>query len=143
MIWLLYWSFRAMVGFGGLMSLIAIVGLILVWRKKLDQQQWFLKALPFAILLPFVSNATGWMLTEVGRQPWIVQGLMRTEQGVSPNLTTTDLWISLIGFTALYLALIIADLYLLWKYGSTASPSADVIQLPEPPAEDSELQKAY
>lgn len=143
MIWMLYWSFRAMVGFGVLMSLIAIVGLFFSWRGKLDKRKWFLGALPFAMILPYVANMTGWMITEVGRQPWIVQGLMRVEEGLSPNLTAADLWISLIGFTLVYGVLMAADFYLLWKYGSSGSASGDVIKMPEPPADDLELGKAY
>lgn len=132
-----------MVGFAFLMSLIAVVGLFFALRNKLPQQKWFLKALPFTIVLPFVANATGWTITELGRQPWIVQGLMRTEQGLSPNLTPAELWISLIGFTIVYGGLIVADFYLLWKYGSTGTPSGDVIKMPEPPSDDSTLQEAY
>jgi cytochrome d ubiquinol oxidase subunit I len=67
-------------------------------------------------LLPYLANSTGWMLTEVGRQPWIVQGLMTIDQAVSPSVTPEMLLISLIGFTLLYGALMIADIYLLQKF---------------------------
>ncbi len=140
MIWLLYWSFRAMVGFGMFMALISIVGLFFSWRGKLDKHKWFVRVLPYTIVLPYVANMTGWMITEVGRQPWIVQGLMRVEEGLSPNLTAVDLWVSLIGFTLVYGVLMFADFYLLWKYGSSGSTSGEVVK---PPAEDLELGKAY
>lgn len=143
MIWLIYWSFRAMVGFGVLMSLIALVGIFLWWRGTLAQTKWYLALLPFTIVLPYVANSTGWMLTEMGRQPWIVQGLMRTEHGVSPNLTVTDLWITLIGFTLIYGVLALADFYLLWKYATTSHDDTDIIPLPHPPQEDTELKLAY
>ena len=142
MIWMIYWSFRAMVGFGILMSLIAIFGLFLSWRNRLQNAKWFLLLLPFTIVLPYIANGTGWMMTEMGRQPWIVQGLMRTEQGLSPNLTPTDLWISLIGFTLVYGALAVADFYLLWKYASSGRVSDEM--LPNPPQTDGlQLEKAY
>lgn len=142
MIWLIYWSFRAMVGFGGLMALIAIVGIFFWWRGKLAQPGWFLTLLPFTIILPYVANSTGWMLTELGRQPWIVQGLMRTEQGLSPNLTTTDLWISLIGFTLTYGALAAADFYLLWKYATRGTGGSELLSIPQ--ADDgANLKVAY
>ncbi|MCB0209091.1 MAG: cytochrome ubiquinol oxidase subunit I, partial [Anaerolineae bacterium] len=143
MIWLIYWSFRAMVGFGMLMSLVAIVGLFLWWRGILDKSRWFLFILPFTIMLPYIANATGWMLTEMGRQPWIVQGLMRTEQGLSPNLTVTDLWISLIGFTVLYGVLALADFYLLWKYATTSHSTDDMLPLPKSPRSDDKVKLAY
>lgn len=143
MIWMTYWSFRAMVGFGGLMSLIAIVGLFLWRRGKLAQAKWFLGLLPFTIILPYVANSTGWMLTELGRQPWIVQGLMRVEDGLSPNLTPTDLWISLIGFTIVYGALMVADFYLLWKYATTSRGGDELLPLPQADQEEAKLEAAY
>ena len=143
MIWMTYWSFRAMVGFGLLMSLIAIVGIVLWWRGRLVQTRWFLGLLPFTIVLPYVANATGWLLTEIGRQPWIVQGLMRTEEGLSPNLTTTDLWISLIGFAVVYGALAVADFYLLWKFATLGRGSDELLSLPDATDGGPSLEGAY
>ena len=145
MIWMIYWSFRAMVGFGILMSLISMVGLVL-WRMgRLDNAQWFLRLLPFAIFLPYVANSTGWMLTEMGRQPWIVQGLMRIEDAVSPNVTSAELAISLIGFVLVYGLLSIADFYLLWKYGSAGSVDGEMIAHggSETAQQDLSMQEAY
>jgi len=143
MIWMTYWSFRAMVGFGILMSAISVFGLFLWWRGKLAHAKWFLRLLPFTIILPYVANSTGWMLTELGRQPWIVQGLMRVEEGISPNLTVTDLWISLIGFTAVYGALMVADFYLLWKYATTSKGGDELLPLPKVDEDDGQLEVAY
>ena len=64
----------------------------------------------WAVITPFVMNTAGWLLTENGRQPWIVQGLMKTINGNSPSVTTTDIWISLIVFVLIYIALGAADL---------------------------------
>jgi cytochrome d ubiquinol oxidase subunit I len=70
----------------------------------------------WAVLTPFVMNTAGWLLTESGRQPWIVQGLMKTVNANSPSVTSTDIWISLIAFVAVYIALGIADLALMLRY---------------------------
>jgi cytochrome d ubiquinol oxidase subunit I len=78
---------------------------------------------------------TGWVLTEMGRQPWIVQGLLKVEQAVSPNLTTVDLLISLIGFALLYGSLAVAMVYLMKKYaiaGPDATLHESVDVAPEP-----------
>ncbi|MCL4252017.1 MAG: cytochrome ubiquinol oxidase subunit I [Anaerolineae bacterium] len=117
-IWLTYWSFRAMVGAGGLMFVLGLLGLYYISRNRLGngKPKWLLRLLILAILLPYLANSTGWMLTEVGRQPWIVQGLMTVDQAVSPNVTPEMLLISLIGFTIIYGLLMIADIYLLQKY---------------------------
>ena len=69
------------------------------------------------MIVPFLMNTAGWLLTESGRQPWIVQGLMKTSQAASPSVTTTDIWISLIVFVLLYLVLGVADAYLMIHYG--------------------------
>jgi len=144
LIWMLYWSFRAMVGFGALMSLVAIVGLFLWWRGTLTESPRYLALLPFLIVLPYVANATGWILTEVGRQPWIVQGLMKTEEGLSPNLTIADLWITLIGFTLVYGALSVANFYLLWKYATKSQGGDELLPLPKPAGNDrAQLDVAY
>lgn len=143
MIWMLYWSFRAMVGFGMLMALLAVVGIFFWWRGSLANKRWFLLILPFTVVLPYIANSTGWMLTELGRQPWIVQGLMRTEQGLSPNLTPVDLWISLIGFTLVYGVLAIADIFLLWKFATTGTGSDSHLPLPDSASGDLQLKSAY
>jgi cytochrome d ubiquinol oxidase subunit I len=75
------------------------------------------------IALPYIANMCGWILTEMGRQPWIVQGLLKVEDAVSPNLTPLDLWISVIGYTAVYGSLAVAMVYLMKKY-AVAGPDA-------------------
>jgi cytochrome d ubiquinol oxidase subunit I len=105
-----------MVGAGMAMFALTGIGLGLHFFKRLDRNRWFLLAAIGAIILPYLANSTGWILTEMGRQPWIVQGLMRIEDAVSPNVDTTMLLISLIGFTLIYGLLMIADIYLLQKF---------------------------
>jgi cytochrome d ubiquinol oxidase subunit I len=111
-----YWTFRIMVGLGFLMLAIAAYVLFQIMRKKLLAQPKLIALLPFAIALPYLSNTAGWILTEVGRQPWVVFGLLKTQDAVSPILTPGLIWISLIGFTLVYGALMVVDVYLLRKF---------------------------
>jgi cytochrome bd ubiquinol oxidase subunit I len=125
-----YWSFRVMVGAGVLMIVLAAWALILVLRKRFTPG-FFLRWLPLAIALPYLANSAGWLLTELGRQPWIVVGLMKTEQGVSVAVSSTEVALSFVAYTLVYAALIVANVYLLAKYAkadtaepvSTAEPS--------------------
>ena len=97
-----YWTFRLMVGAGTLMVLFMLWGVWLWWRGRLERAKWFLKlALP-AMALPFIANATGWIFTEMGRQPWVVYGLLLTQNAVSPSITAFDVWVSIVIFTVLY-----------------------------------------
>lgn len=111
-----YWAFRAMVGAGFLMLGVALYALFQVLKKKPVEKFRFLSLFPFFILLPYLSNIAGWLLTEIGRQPWVVYGLLKTEDAFSPNLTTGMVLTSLIGFTLVYGLLLVADVYLLVKY---------------------------
>lgn len=110
-----YWSFRAMVGAGMLMVALALFTLYRQLRN-LTYPRWLLRALVAAIALPYVANTFGWFLTEVGRQPWIVFGLQRVEDAVSPNVTVGMLAISLVAFVVIYGVLMAADVYLLAKF---------------------------
>jgi cytochrome d ubiquinol oxidase subunit I len=120
-----YWSFRVMVGAGVLMIALSAWGLLLVLRKRV-RPGFFLRWLPLAVVLPYLANTAGWLLTELGRQPWIVVGLMKTEQGVSVPVSTTEVALSFSAYTLVYAALIAADVYLLAKYAKadTAEPAA-------------------
>ena len=113
-----YWSFRAMVGAGFLMLFIAAYAVIQVYRGRFADQRRFLRLLPWAIGLPYLANTTGWMLTELGRQPWIVFGLQRIKEAVSPNVSVGMLLASLLLFTAIYAVLIGVTIYLMRKYAS-------------------------
>jgi cytochrome bd ubiquinol oxidase subunit I len=111
-----YWAFRVMVGLGMLFIGLAMWGLWLWWRNGLEQHTLFLRLCMVAMFLPYLANSSGWMVTELGRQPWIVQGLMRTVDGVSPNVSAPMVLVTMLGFTVLYAVLAIADVYLLRKY---------------------------
>jgi len=111
-----FWSFRIMVGVGSLMVLLALYSLYLAIKKRGAQPSWFLKVLIFAIALPYIANSVGWLLTEVGRQPWIVFGLQKVQDAVSPNVPPGAVLLSLVLFAVLYGALMVADAYLLGRY---------------------------
>jgi cytochrome d ubiquinol oxidase subunit I len=100
-----YWSMRVMAYAAVLVLLVALWGLWLMWRKRLERSTWFLRAAVGAVVLPFVMNTAGWLLTESGRQPWIVQGIQLTKDGVSPSVSTTEVVISIIVFFILYTVL--------------------------------------
>jgi cytochrome d ubiquinol oxidase subunit I len=118
-----YWTFRVMMAFGFIMMGVSAWFLYSTRRTDYENAKW-MKFVPFgALALPYLANASGWILTEMGRQPWIVYGLLKVEDAVSPNLTTLDLWISLIGYTVVYGALAIAMFYLMKKY-AIAGPDA-------------------
>jgi len=118
-----YWTFRTMMSFGFVMMGAAAWFLWATRKKDYENAKW-LKLVPFgALILPYTANATGWILTEMGRQPWIVFGLLKVEDAVSPNLTVVDLWISLIGYTVVYGALAVAMVKLMLKYAK-AGPDA-------------------
>jgi cytochrome bd ubiquinol oxidase subunit I len=112
-----YWSMRVMAYLGSLITLLALWGGWLVHRGTLDRSKWFRRFAVWAVVTPFLMNTAGWLLTESGRQPWIVQGLMKTVNANSPSVTSTDVWISLITFVLIYIALGAADLVLMLRYG--------------------------
>ncbi|WP_152396174.1 cytochrome ubiquinol oxidase subunit I [Paenibacillus guangzhouensis] len=111
-----FWSFRIMVGAGSLMILFGLYGTFLAWRKKLEQpNKWFMRLMVFGISLPFIGNTFGWIMTEIGRQPWTVFGLMRTEDSISPSVSAGQVLFSVIAFSTIYLILAIILVYLFIK----------------------------
>jgi cytochrome d ubiquinol oxidase subunit I len=112
-----YWSMRVMAYLATLVMAFALWGAWLLYRRKLDVSRWFLRIAPWVIVGPFLINTAGWMLTESGRQPWIVQGLMKTANGVSPSVSATDIWISLIVFYLIFIAFGVADAWLMLRFG--------------------------
>jgi cytochrome d ubiquinol oxidase subunit I len=100
-----YWTWRAMMGMGFAMILLTAFGLWLVHRRKLElsrRWQWLAIA---GMALPFIGNSAGWLFTEMGRQPWVVFGLLRTEDAISPNVSSAEVAITLIGFSLVYAVL--------------------------------------
>ncbi len=120
---LTFWSFRIMVGVGLLMILLALLGVLYV--RKPEIPGWYLAVMGWSFILPYIANTFGWIMAEVGRQPWIVYGLLQTKDAVSPNLGPGDLWFSLIGYIVVYGLLIIADVYLLLRYAHAGTEEAE------------------
>jgi cytochrome d ubiquinol oxidase subunit I len=119
-----YWSMRVMAYLGGMVLFIALWGLWLLHRKKLATSRPFLRVAIWAAVLPFIMNTAGWFLTEIGRQPWIVQGIMLTKNGISPSLPVTWIAISLAFFVVLYAVIATVDLLLMLKYARQPLPPA-------------------
>ena len=131
----IYWTFRLMVGAGFLMLLLAAYGLFLSLGEMLTLRPRLMALLPLAIALPYLANSSGWIMTEMGRAPWIVYGLMKIDNAVSPNVGAGAVLLSLVGFAVVYGVLMVADIYLLAKFarqpalasqpveGLTAAPS--------------------
>ncbi len=110
-----YWSFRLMIGLG---MLAAAVGALLLWLlrrgRSLTGSRWRWVAIMIP-LLPVAANSFGWLFTELGRQPWVVFGLMTTEHGVSPGVSTTEAWISVISLVAIYGVLMVVEVGLMLR----------------------------
>ncbi|MGZ8694298.1 MAG: cytochrome ubiquinol oxidase subunit I [Gaiellaceae bacterium] len=120
-----YWSMRIMAYLGTLVFLIAVVGAYLYRKRKLEHARWFQWAAVANIAVPFLAALAGWVLTEVGRQPWIVFGLLRTADANSPNVSTWWLGTSLFVFAALYGTLAVVDFVLMRRYARLDPPEPD------------------
>jgi len=110
-----YWSFRAMAGSGVAMVLLGLWALAASSGRR-RPGRLLLGLLVPAMALPYIAHSTGWIFTEIGRSPWIVYGLQKIADAVSPAVTAAELLLTLVGFTLLYGALMVADVYLLAKY---------------------------
>ncbi|MEN8172494.1 MAG: cytochrome ubiquinol oxidase subunit I [Chloroflexota bacterium] len=114
-----YWSFRAMIGAGGLMVLIAFLGVLWSKDRGLDDKKIFLKVVVYAAALPYLAVTTGWILAETGRWPWIVYGLQKIEDAVSPNVPAWNVAISLTLMLVIYTVFTIVAYKLAVKYGTS------------------------
>jgi len=102
---LTYYAYHVMVGLGTIFIAIMLLGAGLLWRGRLYNARWFLWILMLAVPFPFIANEAGWMVTEIGRQPWLVYGLMRTEAGTSLNVAAGETVFTTLGFAGIYLML--------------------------------------
>jgi len=118
-----YWMFRLMMGAGFVMLLVSIVGLWLTRKGRLPKSRTVWLLAMFAIAGPVVGHSAGWIFTEMGRQPWTVVGLYRTEESVSPSVTGASVLTSLIIFTVLYGILAVIEIGLVVKYVKIGPPS--------------------
>ena len=111
-----FWSYRIMIGAGMWLLGLTAFSFYLLRRNRLEQNPWVLRAIFWSLPIPYLANSAGWIVTEMGRQPWIVFGLQRVEQAVSPTVSSGAVWTSLIGFTLLYGLLAVVGLHLLKKF---------------------------
>lgn len=118
-----FFAFRTMVGVGLLLLLIVVLGGWLRWRGRLFTTPWFLALCQYAAPLGFVAVIAGWVTTEAGRQPWVVYGLMRTRDAVSPTLTGGDVALSLAIYILVYLVVFGGGLRILLRLIKAGSPS--------------------
>ncbi len=109
-----FWSFRLMVGFGLLMLAYFVMAVIYTLRNRVQDQRWFLRAAVWMIPVPFLANETGWLVAELGRQPWTVYGVLPTWMSASTH-SVGYMAFSLIGFVTLYSAFIVVEMFLMLR----------------------------
>jgi cytochrome d ubiquinol oxidase subunit I len=109
---LLYYSYHIMVGLGTIFIAVMIVAAFLLFRGRLFHTRWMLWMLMLAAPFPYIANTAGWMTAELGRQPWLVYGLMRTSDGYSKSVSAGNGLFTLIGFMGMYTVLAILFLFL-------------------------------
>jgi cytochrome bd ubiquinol oxidase subunit I len=112
---LTYYAYHIMVGLGTIFCAVAVVAASLLWRNLLFACRWMLWALLLVMPFPYVANEAGWVVTEVGRQPWIIYGLMRTAEASSTNVVAGETIFTLIGFAGMYFILGVLFLYLVLR----------------------------
>ena len=122
---LLYYSYHIMVGLGTIFIAIMAASVFLWWRGKLFSARWMLWILLLSLPFPYIANTAGWMTAELGRQPWLVYGLMRTADGYSKTVSASNGMFTLIGFMGLYMVLGILFLFLVHRE-IDCGPTADV-----------------
>jgi cytochrome d ubiquinol oxidase subunit I len=125
---LLYFSYHIMAGLGTIFLAVMALAAFLLWRGKLYESKWMLWVIMLCAPLPYVANTAGWMTAEIGRQPWLVYGLMRTTEGFSSTVSDGNGLFTLLGFMGLYTVLSILFLYLMHHeiaHGPAPAPDAN------------------
>jgi len=112
---LLYYAYHVMAGLGTLFIALLALAALQLWRGRLERSRGLLWALMLAMPFPYIATTAGWMTAEMGRQPWLVYGLMRTAEGTSPRVSAGNALFTLIGFSGLYLVMGILFLYLVGR----------------------------
>jgi cytochrome d ubiquinol oxidase subunit I len=128
-----FWSFRIMVGIGTFTALAALAAVVISRMKNLENRTLFLRLMLLALPLPYIAAQLGWVVAEIGRQPWIVYGLLKTSDAVSKAVSSPQVIGSLVGFTLLYGLLGAIDIYLLVKY-ARKGPDDDLSGIIKPTA---------
>jgi len=112
---LLYFSYHIMAGLGTIFILVMVIAAVLLWRQRLFRSRWMLWILLLAVPLPYIANTAGWLTAELGRQPWLVYGLLRTSEGFSPTVSGGNAWFTLLGFMGIYTVLAVFSLFLVTR----------------------------
>ena len=133
-----YWSMRVMAYLAVLIFLLALWGAWLLRRRRLERSRAFLRLAVWAIPVPFIISIAGWMLTENGRQPWIVQGLQLTKNANSPTVGTAWIVTSLVVFVLLYAVLGLVDWWLMARYARRELAPDEVEPAADQAEQDSE-----
>ena len=120
-----YWSFRLMIGFGGLAMVIAALALWSSRRGRAPTSRWLWGAAVATVAMPLLANSFGWIFTELGRQPWTVFGVFRTAESSSPSVSTAEAATSLIVLTALYAVLAVIEVGLFVRYARAGAPEIE------------------
>jgi cytochrome d ubiquinol oxidase subunit I len=112
---LTYYAYHMMVGLGSIFCTVALLAALLLWRNLLFGRRWVLWLLLLVMPFPYIANEAGWVVTEVGRQPWIIYGLMRTTDAPSSNVAAGETIFTLLGFAGVYFVLGVLFLYLVLR----------------------------
>ena len=138
-----YWSLRFMMGLGFVTMAAAAAVLWSTRKGGTPRSRWWSLVIFGAPLAPVFANSFGWIFTEMGRQPWLVNGLMTTATGVSPSVSSAEVWISMIVYTLLYAALAVVEIKLYTDYIKKGAEPFEQPKSPDQMTDDTELQFAY
>src|SRR6266849_2638272 len=125
---LLYYSYHVMVGLGTIFIAVMVLAALLLWRGRLYESRAMLWVLMLCVPLPYIANTAGWMTAELGRQPWLIYGVMRTAHGVSPQVGAGNAWFTLIGFMGMYTVLAVLWLFLVYREIERGPDSDEVLR---------------
>jgi cytochrome bd ubiquinol oxidase subunit I len=129
---LLYFSYHVMAGLGTIFIVIMALGVFLLWRKTLFETRWALWIIMLCLPFPYIANTAGWMTAEVGRQPWLVYGLLRTSEGYSKTVSAGNGLFTLLGFMGIYAVLTIFFLFLIYREISQGPEGPESASSPTP-----------
>jgi cytochrome d ubiquinol oxidase subunit I len=129
---LLYYAYHVMVGLGTVFIAVTLVACLLLWRKQLYSARWMLWILLLMFPFPYIANTAGWMTAEIGRQPWLIYGLLRTVDGYSKMVSAGNGWFTFLGFLGMYTMLSILFLFLVLReidHGPDPAPLLEKLKM--------------
>jgi len=131
-----------MVALGMFFIVLSAYAFVVLRRGTLENKRWLLRLLVLTVVLPVVANELGWIAAEVGRQPWVVWGLLRTSEAVSKTVSAEQVFVSILAFGSVYLALLLLWLYLLGRKIGAGPPTADLANPAAAPADAASPQNS-